>query len=64
MKMKMYEVYENTKYFKVIFTDVIFNFKIEIKRKIKISKLLSWFLKLSRIMTQPYDDAFNIKGNK
>ena len=39
--MKMYEMYESTKYFKAIFTDVIFNFKIEIKRKIKISKLLS-----------------------
>ena len=58
------EMYEITKYFKGSYKDVIFNFKIEIKRKIKISKLLSWFLKLSRIMTQPYDDAFNIKGNK
>ena len=30
------------------------------KEKNEIAKLLSWFLMLSKIMAQPYDDTFTI----
>ena len=34
------------------------------KEKNEIAKLLSWFLMLSKIMAQPYDDTFNIEGTQ
>lgn len=41
--------------------DAMIDFNSKNEEKNEIAKLLSWFLMLSKIMTQPYDDTFNIE---